>query len=404
MSFPRWILPTLVLGVGLTLVGALGSGVITRDRDARSEAAVDARRHLAERWADQRSAAYQAQATSVRRGRAESVRRYRHDVILGLLPDQERATVPTEAERARFERSRRGGDAYLSRGERGRAIDAYSFAVPTLSDPGLSDRLLLRVGRVSLERAAADESSDDLDRTVGMRILQDLAQRPSTAVEGVMPVEFLARIALAAHGHPEALPTREELVDRFDTLPLAVVEALARRKPSTAGDALSEKLASARTLDRAVRHQRERLREGRTQLVPDGERNRVVVPLSNDDGSIIVAVADAPGDESEREAIRVAGYAPELIVSGDRSPVTAEGENESHAAVKLDGEPVAIVSVTDPNYSATLVEIARREASLRVALYAVLLVVGVALLATWLAIDRQRRLAELKVRLLANVS
>lgn len=395
----------LVLGVGLAIVGALGFALIARDGDARRSESHDARQSLADRWASELSSSYQNSASSVRRDPSQANRTLWHHRDYGLSPMRALASAASDEEQTLFDRSRRGGDAYVARGDLSRAVDAYSFAMPELTDRNLKDRLLLRIGRASITRAASGGDSAAADRALGERILRELATRPSVAQEGSFPVEFLARLALASGGDLSYLPTRAELAERFDSLPFAVVETLALRQPFSASDELARRLERDRALSEVIQLHATRLRDGRSVLLRRSTQDTLVVPVESGEEVLALALVDRPTVDPTADSAEYAAYHSTVEVLSPVDPAADVSTSDTaRARVELDGEPIAEVRIVDPRYADTMVAIARRETGLRVGLVAVLLVIGVALLTTWAAIDRQRRLAELKVRLLANVS
>lgn len=405
----RLLLPGLVLGVGLTIIAAIGVAMIDRNVDADRRA----RQATLESVARESAAHWRAQLES-------RVVELRDDPTLAewtLVAHADGRFEPVgwsvatddsvdDEELAYFETSLAGGDVYAAREEYGRAMDAYSFALPLLESEELRDRLRLRLGRVALTRFVAE--GDPLDRGLGTRLLNELIDRPSTARDQRMPIAWLARFALASHGIPGRLPAPEEFARAIAALPLPVAESIARRLSAEASPVLEAALERRRDIERRIREAWSRLWAGHAVYLLGEESDRVVVPLALESGSrgarsqvpLTIATATRPSTSAPNPyQVTVAA----LPASNARAALPREA-GVARAEVELDGAPVLVLTAVDREHASASGRLARKEIGLKVGLIAILSVVGVALLTTWAAIDRQRRLAEVKVRLLANVS
>lgn len=404
----RLLLPGLVLGVGLTIIAAIGVAMIDRNVDAERRAGRAAlesvvrddaarwRVHIESRVVELREDPTLAEWALVAYtdGRLEPV---------GWSDTTDHSVGDEEL--AHFETSLAGGDVYAAREDYGRAMDAYSFALPLLESNELRDRLRLRLGRVALARFVADR--DPFDRELGTRLLNELIDRPSTAREQRMPVTWLARFALASHGFPERLPAPDEFARLIADLPLPVAESIARRLPTETSPVLEVALERRREVERRVRDAWSRLGAGQAVYSLGDPADWVVVPLALESASqearrrVALAVASVirpPTSAPSPYRVTVAESSSGALASLPSEPGVARAE------VALDGAPALELTATDGEHASASRRLAQKEIGLKVGLIAILSVVGVALLTTWAAIDRQRRLAEVKVRLLANVS
>jgi signal transduction histidine kinase len=323
-----------------------------------------------------------------------------------------RETIPAEealassAEERRFyELSRAGGESYeFALRDPARAVDAYSFYLPRLRSPVLRERLRFQMARAALKGG---------DPALGVALLGEIIARPGggTTPDG-LPLDLLAALRLEdlvreggeAPGSGDEL--RLSLSRNAGRLPLALLAKVVRERfPRDA--ALSRLLDARRSLEEAVRRHPEILRDRDAAL---------------DDGCLLLARALDGKDRSgppvraiRREPVELppleAGsfqarieYPPARSVSPKVPEGKAAGAALRPVRIGENGMDLATLLVWDPAGQEGLRALAwrRRLQKSLVGLLVLMTLGGGAALLRYLA--RERHLAALRARLLANVS
>lgn len=318
---------------------------------------------------------------------------------------------PSAEEQAWFDRARLGGESYeFGRQDPARARDAYSFYLERIEDARLHDRLKFRIARVSekLGRRA-------LARTLWL----ELASSDSQAWEGRLPIDLAAAVELHRLGNAETADASSlDDTPPDDTTATSLVHReLEEHAPSLDTPTLRHFVGQFAPNDPAWRRtlaEREFLEEAQRahadtlaadQAVIHGGHLLLTRAGSSDRLALAAERLDPPtfvDDEfptqlllprelaAARAAERQGGSASPVV----RLPVVASGQPL----------PIAWVEVRDPGRGAKVALLDQRKQVQQGLVLFLLLLGGGATGAGWIAIDRQRRLAELKVRLLANVS
>ena len=322
-------------------------------------------------------------------------------------PDGANVEAPSDEELHFFELSRAGGESYeFERGDPYRALDAYSFYLPRIRSKTLRARLRFRSARAA---GAAGEGA------VARRIYRELFREAAgTLTEDGFPVDVLAAARLledageADAGEPDA-ELSAQLVERL--------EERQRFLPTGLLGHLVDRLVAPEARGAFPLEERSRLERRVREYARRGDRRAVIL-----EGDELLVVDDVDGVGNDRggasavrafrlisrpfSALRSSG--PGLVyrrLDGDAPPVLqGEGFVVSPVRAGLDGAVVTHIRVSDPDYSAELESIARRRgvATLLVAFMIVVSAGGGLFLVRGLR--RERRLAELRARLITNVS
>lgn len=386
----RLLLPIILLVVGLGLAGLVGEGVIGRDHDLRREEALGSLTREARGLVDEGSELLTELAAELRDdGRGT---RWWLTAEGAVLPRAPGAAIPLLSTSPRIEAALATGERLAAAGEPLRAIDALTLPLASPETPAPSPdpadgidraRLRLAAGRIALEvptMAAWGES-----------VLRALAAFPSPARGAAPPVDLLAALALP----PGSVPVTElDLSLRLDEVAPQTLAALHRRFSVRVGwsDDAPGFLAE-------LEERREDQRIVRSVRSPEG----VALPRLVD-GHLVLA-ADPARATMGSFPVELLVERVETELPSPRSPRTARWlPPEGEPLLSAEGAPLATLVIDDPTLPALLESIDRRATRLRLLLVGVLAIVGVAVLTTALAIDRQRRLAALRMRLLANVS
>lgn len=335
------------------------------------------------------------------------------------------SSTPSEADQRLYRLSREGGEHYeFVAGDAERAVDAYSFFLARIDSAELRDRLSWAAARARRGAAGAasgdvaetPEASTDLNHTLADGMLERLLTAPNarrSRSELGVPVALLAGWALLER---DATAARVEAVrslvsENFGALPLAYAERCVKRA-GVEGDDLSERLAFRRQLlssDGASG-----LASSATPLVwrddwlylKEGDAISAQ-PLATADlgfaSSAAVGEASLAGSMtgSPTVAIHSLAHAPAVAA------LEARPQDWARATVTLaDGSthPVAWLERSDPQWPAALASLARERQLWRWGAALLLTTIAIAGVVSLLAIFRLRRLAALRVRLLANVS
>jgi len=386
----RRLLPIAVILAGVAGLALLGDGWISRDRDARLADESRALREEAQALARSWQAMILGAADELREGQGDG----RHaflDRAGAVFPCEPAPPADPEIRRA-LERARAMGDRLAAAGDPLRAVDAYTLPLARAAEPHRCAPLLLAAARASL-------ASGEL-APWGRATLARLRDRPiPDALDPELgPVDLAAALSLPAEGAPPVTAT--DLLERLASAPVSAVAALAarfRERPGWVDDptfdlALAER---RRERDAILRHANE-LRAGKAALAGA----LLLLPLGTGaEGAIEIGVSEL-GAHLAHPADRY-----ELLEGGSSpSAARADATDVARHPVLLDGETIATIALRDREAPARCASIERRATTLRIVLGGTLALVAGALLATGAALDRQRRLAELRVRLLANVS
>ena len=302
---------------------------------------------------------------------------------------------PSEEDLQLYQTSLRGGESYEhARHDSWRAADAYSFAAPRLRSPELRGRLAFHAARALL--ASPDAAGDPAS---GLAILRDVFRdcEGMTAEEDApLPLDLLAASRLAASGSLEPPLAR------------AARERLARAAPALSTPLLAQLTAVLAPEDTELARliaERSAL-EAALRVHPGAISGTPVLG----DGFLLVASPVAGSDA--REVRRVPIDLPPLEAEGFLAMLAPPGPPAqprvpAHTVpVRLGegGPELAVLRLEDPFLSVKLSGIANRR---RILLGTVGLLVLFALgggFALVRYIGRERAVARLKARLLANVS
>ncbi|MBI4601855.1 MAG: HAMP domain-containing histidine kinase, partial [Planctomycetes bacterium] len=297
----------------------------------------------------------------------------------------------TPEERRRWLLSRRGGEAYEARGDPGRALDAYAFYLPAIRAPELRSRL-----RLAGARAARAAGQRDLARGL---LREVFATGEGHATEEGPPADLAAAVAILHEGCAEDEPLRAEARSRLrDAAPRLATPLLARlaAEVSPGGEDLRGLVEARRTLEAAVRACPEVLAwrdaaiAGSTLLLARGEERG---------GRRVRALRSAPFVTPE---LALEGYWLQWV-PGETPP--PGGDAASHPVRLADGGPVlGQVLVQDLPLPTRRDYLDRRRWTKRAFIGLQVLVVLGGGAAFLIFLRRERELARLRARLLANVS
>ncbi len=310
-------------------------------------------------------------------------------------PGEDASSFGTEELRY-YNLSRRGGESYeFLRRDPARAIDAYAFYLPRIRSPLLRARLEL-----GMARAALSEGSE-AGRRLGEWLLRELSEDPGEAwTEEGLPIGLLAadRLHSRASGD-EGLraAARERLLRSEQRLSTPLFAGLAAA--IAPGDpALEEVLAKRRALEAAVAAHPEVLTT-RDAVLGDGFLLLGRTLPSSEPGKTVRALRlqrlDLPSLAAGDLSARLQGEAAD-----PPGPACA-----SHP-IRLSegGPPLAILELEDPRLAEKVAGLARRR-DLHRGLVGLLvlstLAGGIALVRY---VSKERGLARLRSRLVANVS
>ncbi|MCZ6792969.1 MAG: HAMP domain-containing sensor histidine kinase [Planctomycetota bacterium] len=317
-------------------------------------------------------------------------------------PDEADVEAPSDEELHFFELSRAGGESYeFERGDPYRALDAYSFYLPRIRSKTLRARLRFRSARAA---GSAGEGA------VARRIYRELFREAAgTLTEDGFPVDVLAAARLLEDAGELDAELSAQLVERLDERQ--------RFLPTGLLGHLVDRLVAPEARGAFPLEERSRLERRVREYARRGDRRAVIL-----EGDELLVVHDVDGVGKDRgaasavrafrlisrpfSALRSSG--PGLVsrrLDGDAPPVLqGEGFVVSPVRAGLDGAVVTHIRVSDPDYSAELASIARRRgvATLLVAFMIVVSAGGGLFLVRGLR--RERRLAELRARLITNVS
>jgi signal transduction histidine kinase len=304
---------------------------------------------------------------------------------------------PPDPEESRYFRlSREGGESFeFKLGDPGRALDAYSFYVPRIRSPRLRALLRHRIARV----AAADGRT-----ALAASILRELVRdaRTLTTAEG-LPLDIIAGERLLALGTHDEDAVRETLRARLrrghQRLSTPLLRYFARRLTPDDPE-LARIIAARKLLEQSIAAHRATLEE--TGFALAGEYREL----------LLVVHATAGG---ERAVTSAAIAWPPLELAGSRftasvvSPVTPTPSAEPGVSTyPLTAGPagplLAVLRVRDLGYEAArqrIVHLWRLGCALIGLTIAVTLAGAFALLRF---LRKERRLARLRTRLVANVS
>jgi len=397
----RRLVPIVTIIAGATVLALLGGGWIDRDRDARL---ADEERALREEAAELRLAwegMLHSCAAALRDMDSESARNTGSRVA---YLDLEGRVFPSEppppvdpGTRLRLEGARETGDRLVAAGDPLRAVDAYTLPLARIAGPGLRAPLLLAAARAAL-------GTSEL-APWGRATLLRLRDRPlSDALHPERgPVDLAAALALPPEDTRPV--TAADLHARLGSEPLAGIAALAARfraRPGWVDDPrFDEALAGLRREETAILRRAEELRRGRAAL----EEWLLLLPLAGgDDRAAEIGILDVSTLLHRPLGLYELVEPGPILVGGSVPAPVEEGLDRVRETLRLEGAPLGTLVLRDREAPERRESIERRASILRMVLWATLAIVSGALFATWSALDRQRRLAELKIRLLANVS
>ena len=367
MNLRFWI-PLLLIGVVAWFAGKLGFDAIERDRADR----VASERRFLDESADELAREWDRLLAT----RVEAVTLEGGGTRLWLEESGEVSVEPplpppsTEVDEALAI-----GDRLLRGGEPERAVDAYTFRLPPEGPD--RDRLLW----------AATQAAREVDALLTWRaaVLRQLAETPRRASIGSVPIDLLAALTLRNEfdQSPAALE-RANLEGRLESLePVGFAAVLRGLGP--AGEPLLERTrAFRRTFDRVAEHAEPLLRGDAVLL------DRWLLLPSSAEGEV--------------------GRWVTAVSLGERLPTAPRGVTVQRALagappfIHLAGTPIASLRLEDPALDVRVAEFARRAERWQLGWGIIVVIVALAAITTWRALERKRRLAALRMRLLANVS
>ena len=294
-----------------------------------------------------------------------------------------------------YQTSLRGGESYEhARRDPWRAADAYAFAAPRLRSPELRGRLAFRAARALL--ASPDAAADHAFALATLRDVFRDCEGMTAEDDSPLPLDLLAASRLAASGSLEptlAATARERLARAAPALSTPLLAHL-REVLAPEDSELSRLLAARSGLEASVR----------------AHPGAISGPPVLGDGFLLIASPVAGSDA--REVRRVPIDIPPLEAEGFLAMLAPPGPPAqvrvpAHSVpVRLGegGPELAALRLEDPFLSMKLSGIANRR---RILLGTVGLLVLFALgggFAFIRYIGRERAVARLKARLLANVS
>ncbi len=368
---------------------------------------LDARAKLAA-WRELIGGVAKSRATEVETSAREAARRAEASRVVAFARDGrwlgydprggEAAEPPADDEELRYYRlSRRGGESYEARGDPARAVDAYSFFLPRIRSLALRARL-----SHSAARAARKSGAASLARALERELFES---GEGLRTEEGLPVDLVAALELLREPAAQAGGIRERALERLESNARGLSTALLSRLAAVLdpdGKALRRVVEERQALEQACRASPEIL----------SSRAAAVA------GSTLVVVKDEVVEGQPLRALRAVSWsppAPSVLDAGDYTyhwdatlPPSASGEAHmaAHPIVLQDGGPV-LGHVVIENES--VLEGLRRHVQgwpmglkLLVGLHTVVTLLGGAALAFLL--HRERQVARLRERLLANVS
>ncbi|MFN0060707.1 MAG: sensor histidine kinase [Planctomycetota bacterium] len=305
-------------------------------------------------------------------------------VAYGIPPTE--AASPTAQDLRYYELARLGGENYeFERRDPARALDAYAFFLDRIRAPSLRARL-----RLCAARAAIAAGSLELAASVAHELWVG-----EFAFENGWPIDLLAAQLLLAL--PGANFPRTTLLERLrkhaSILTTPQLDLLAQQL--VLADALGAEIAARRALEVELLAHRQDLTAGRAVVA-----GRWLFYPRADSRNVHVAAVPAALPPLAAPGL-VARLEPRL------TPIENSASSDSmirDVTLPALAQAVGRIVVTDPDHASKLARLGlSRDLQRAVAITLALLVAGagVALLA---ALERERRLAELRVRLLANVS
>jgi len=303
------------------------------------------------------------------------------------------ASEPAGEELRLFDLSVRGGESFeFALGDPARAVDAYGFYLHRIRAPALRARLRFRIARAALAAGRND---------ICLGIAGELEGEPVEAFEDGNPLKLLVSLLLRRTGEIDEKSWsglfRSSLLDPSVPTPL-LAHLAGLHFPDDAE--LKRLVEGRRALEAAVARRPEALRAPVTVLedrrllfarpVKDGGRGRS--PLSG----IVRVPVDLPPLE--------AGGFPGRLVPPEAGRTGPPEAARAPVLLAETGEELARIEVGDPDFPARLAALARKRDVQRalVGLLAVSTVAGG--LALLLYLRRERALARLRARLVANVS
>ncbi len=392
MRFTRWILAFTVVAAAGTTLGFIAFSLADReyteqvaglDRLLEGEATLFARRTRAALLPAYDSALAMLAGDAKPTVDSPALRTLRlPDGGLRYGPDRQSRAVSAD-EQAQFDRGLWGGESYeFTRHDYARAIDAYSFYLDRLSHPDLKDRLRFRIAR------AASRSGRT---SLAIALYQDLHRSGSFARENGLPVSLLSGVRwIDLDDQPE---TRDSvLLTLRDAAPSLPTERVAH---------FTSAIAPNDSVLTAFIKRRDTFESAVSEIDPSGSDDVVLGEhylLVTTDSPAGVEIAGVPMALPPFEADDL------RLTMLDSKPSLEMGAASEPLRLRDDGSTLAWIEVRDPAHRAKRELAAQRRTVAKSLVTLLLVLVGGACVALWIAIDRQRRLAELKVRLLANVS
>ncbi len=198
------------------------------------------------------------------------------------LPTSEEPYVPSSDELHYYALSIRGGESYEAGGDSARAVDAYSFFLPRIQSPVLRARLRFAAARAT-EKAGAGALASALHREL-------FESAAGITTESGLPIDLLSALRLIENPgpHPEDIPRR--ILERLETGTSRASTSLLARIASALGDASGRLCALV---------QARRLLEKVLESAPEILTSREAVVVGN---MIAVAKDELTGERTIRAA------------------------------------------------------------------------------------------------------
>lgn len=310
----------------------------------------------------------------------------------GATPQE--PTTPSSAsdpgELRYFRLSLAGGESYeLAWRDPARALDAYAFYMARIRSPGLRSRLRYRIARAATTQG---------DRELAAAVLRDLLEDAGGCTEGGLPIDLLAGARLLGLGQDDEREIRSALRARLRETHRHLTTPFFKHflRNLAIGDTDLARLVEERELlEASFVRCRETLLESGSALDGDG----LLVTHETAGGAQALARAEVvwpPWDPGGQLEVQLSTHGPRGEESG--------GTSMRPLRLGASGPLLAFLRVRDPLYAEArnrVERLWRLGGALVIFTVAVTLLGGLALLRL---VVRERRLAQLRARLVANVS
>ena len=301
-----------------------------------------------------------------------------------------------------FRMSLEGGESYeLEHRDFDRAVDAYAFFLPRIQCKGLRDPLRFRVARAALASGQND---------LGVKILEELFEDAgeSLSVEG-FPIDLLAARLLLELQKENGLPLRLRVRERIEAVAYSISTEFIESFASILREPVHEGASRVSGLGPRLDHliERRRFLEEAVDQFPPILRSRDAALLKQ----VVLVARDLGGELGDLRVLCVFPVSLPELDAGDHEarivpPRRASNGKAETRAIHFgdEGPKLATLEVFDPKLEGRLAGFARQRLLQRTLVaFLILMCLGGGAALT-LYVLRERHLARLRVRLLANVS